>query len=183
MQRIPSIDHASATGRAKELLDGVKAGLGVVPNLFRLTAQSPTGLAGLLGFHAALAGGEVDGATQERIALAVANVNGCDYCNAAHTLLAKRQKLDEAEIAANREGHSADAKADAAVAFARKVAVSRAAVSEADIAAVRQAGWSDGALVEIVLLVAYNTATNYLNEAFQTEIDFPLPAVPAARAA
>jgi uncharacterized peroxidase-related enzyme len=181
-QRIPSIQPNDATGKAKELLDGVKAKIGVVPNLYKLLAQSPAGLEGVLQFSGALAGGTLDAATRERVALAVANVNGCDYCNAAHATIAKSLKLSGEEIEANRQGRSTDAQANVAVAFARKVAVTRADVSEADVQALRQAGYSDAQIVEIVLNVAFNVVTNYVNEAFKTEIDFPRPA-PATRAA
>ena len=181
-QRIPSIQPTEATGKAKDLLDGVKAKIGMVPNLYRLLAQSPAGLEAVLQFSGALAGGSLDAATRERIALAVANVNGCDYCNAAHGAIAKSLKLPVEEIEANRQGRSTDARADVAIAFARKVAVTRADVSEDDITALRQAGYSDAQIVEIVLNVAANVVTNYVNEAFKTEIDFPR-AAPAARAA
>ncbi|MEM7567397.1 MAG: peroxidase-related enzyme [Pseudomonadota bacterium] len=164
------------------LLEAVKASLGTVPNMFRLVAQSPATLDGLLGFQKALGKGRLNAATRERIALAIANYNGCSYCNSAHTYLAKNvAKFDDAEIDANRRGRSTDAKADAAVRFALKVAQDRGRVSKGDIAEVRLAGFSDAELVEIIGHVALNVLTNYLNEAFETEIDFPV--VEAARAA
>ncbi len=180
MSRIPTpADIDSAPAAAQPLLSGVKAKLGLVPNLYRLTANSPAALEGLLGLSSALGKGKLDAATRERIALTVANVNGCDYCNAAHGYLATNlAKLSEAEVSANRQGRSLDDKADAAVAFARKLAISRASVTDADIEAVRAAGYSDGELVEIVAHVALNVFTNYLNETFATEIDFP--SAPAA---
>ena len=165
----------AAPEAAQPLLEGVKKSVGSVPNLFRLVANSPAALEGFLGLNGALAKGALDPATRERIALAIANVNGCDYCNAAHTYLGKNvAKLSDDEIAANREGSSTDAKAEAAVSFARKVASTRGNVSEADIEAVRAAGYSDAELVEIVAHVALNTLTNYVNEVFKTDIDFPL---------
>ncbi len=182
MQRIPAIHPHAASGKAKDLLDGVKAKIGMVPNVYKLLAHSPAGLEGVLQFYAALSSGSLDALTRERIALAIANVNGCDYCNAAHTALAKSLKLSAEEIEANRQGHSSDPRAEVAVAFARKVAVTRADVSEADVQALHKAGYSEAQIVEIVLNVAYNVITNYVNEAFKTEIDFPRVA-PAARAA
>ena len=181
-QRIPSIQPDDATGKTKDLFDGVKAKIGLVPNFYKLLAQSPTGLEGVLQFSGALAGGSLDAVTRERIALAVANVNGCDYCSAAHTAVAKSLNLSGEEIEANRQGRSSDPRADVAVVFARKVAVTRANVSEDDVQALRQAGYSDPQIVEIVLNVAFNVVTNYVNEAFKTEIDFPRVA-PATRAA
>lgn len=182
MQRIASVDPAAASGLAKDLLDGLKAKIGMVPNLYRVLAQSPEVLGGVLGLSGALAKGTLDAATRERIALAVANVNGCDYCNAAHSAIAKGHKLSDAEIQANRSGRSSDPHADAAVALARKIAVTRADVTELDLAAVRNAGYSDAQIVEIVVNVAANVVTNYVNEVFKTEIDFPAVA-PATRAA
>jgi uncharacterized peroxidase-related enzyme len=181
-QRIASIQPNEATGKTKELFDGVKAKIGKVPNIFKLLAHSPTGLQGVLQFYGALASGSLDAATRERIALAVANVNGCDYCNAAHTAVAKSLKLSDDEIEANRQGHSSDTQANVAVAFARKVAVTRANVTQGDVQALREAGYSEAQIVEIVLNVAYNLVTNYVNEAFKTDLDFPR-AAPATRAA
>ena len=122
----------------------------------------------------ALGKGALPAPTRERIALAVAQINGCAYCLSAHTYLGKNlAKLDDAEIAANRAGASNDAKADAAVRFAAKVTELRGKVSAEDVLAVRNAGYSDAQIVEIVQHVALNTWTNYINEVAKTEIDFP----------
>ena len=183
MSRIPTPDTiASAPQGAHPLLQVVEESLGSVPNLFRLVANSPATLEGMLGMNGALSKGSLNAATRERIALAIANYNGCGYCNSAHTYLAKNVvRLDEAEIEANRKGRSTDAKADAAVKFALKIAKERGRITNADLAAVRLVGFSDAELVEIVGHVAYNILTNYLNEVFETEIDFPV--VEVARAA
>jgi uncharacterized peroxidase-related enzyme len=160
---------------AQPLLQAVKKLLGVVPNLFRLVGNSPAALEGYLGLNAALGKGELEAPTRERIALAVAEVNGCDYCLSAHSYLGKNlAKLSEAEIAANRSGGSIDPKADAAVRFAVKLVSARGHVSENELKAVRQAGYSDAQIIEIVLHVALNTLTNYVNEVAKTDIDFPV---------
>jgi len=176
MSRIPvpaSIEAAPAA--AQLLLQAVKQQLGVVPNLFRLIATSPAALQGYLGLNGALGTGALDAPTRERIALAVAQLNGCDYCLSAHSYLGKNlAKLSAAEIAANRDGGSTDPTADAAVRFAVKLVNTRGHVAEDDLRAVRLAGYSDAQLIEIVLHVALNTLTNYVNEAFKTEIDFPV---------
>jgi len=174
-----SIDAAPSTSRP--LLEGVNKMLGSVPNLFRLTANSPAALEGYLGLNGALSKGSLAPQTRERIALAVAEINGCDYCLSAHTYLAKNlAKLDDAEITANRNGTSSDPKADAAVRFAVKLVKARGRVSPADVAEVKVAGYSEAEIVEIVAHVALNTLTNYLNEAFETPIDFPVVNASAA---
>lgn len=163
---------------SQPLLEGVKKKLGVVPNLFRLVATSPAALEGFLGLSGALGKGSISAALGERIALAVAEVNGCTYCLSAHTYVAKNlAHLDDAEIAANRSGASNDPKADAAVRFAAKVARERGHVGDADVSALKLAGYDDAQVVEIVLHVALNSFTNYLNEVVKTEIDFPVVAL------
>jgi uncharacterized peroxidase-related enzyme len=183
MSRIPTpATIAEAPAASQPLLEAVKKQLGVVPNMFRLISNSPAALEGYLSLSGALAKGKLPPQTRERIALAVAEVNGCGYCLSAHTYLARNlAKLDDAEITANRSGASNDPKADAAVRFASKVAQERGHVSDADFAAVKAAGYDDGQIIEIVQHVALNVWTNFLNETAKTEIDFPV--VIPARAA
>jgi uncharacterized peroxidase-related enzyme len=173
MSRINIPSRETAPAASQPLLDGVEKQLGVVPNLFRLVGLSPAALQGFLGLSGALAK-TLDVKTRERIALAVAQTNGCDYCLSAHSYLGLNlAKLDAAEIAHNRRGTSSDPKASAAVAFAAKLAQSRGKVSDAELHAVRTAGYTDAQIVEIVAVVAENVFTNFVNLVAQTEIDFP----------
>jgi uncharacterized peroxidase-related enzyme len=150
---------AEAPAAARPALEAVNKQIGVVPNLFRVVANSPAALEGYLGLSGALAKGSLPAPTRERIALAVAEFNGCAYCLSAHSYMGKNlAKLDDAEILANRKGHSHDAKADAAVRFAVAVTKARGHVSDADVAAVKAAGYTDAQVVEIVLHVALNTS-------------------------
>ena len=166
---------AAAPEASRALLEGVKKQLGVAPNLFRMVANSPAALQGYVDLLGALGNGALTAATRECIALAIAEFNACDYCLSAHTYLGKNvAKLDDREIAANRNGASNDAKADAAVRFAVKLARARGHVSDEDVGAVRAAGYTDGEIVEIVQHVALNTWTNYVNSVARTEIDFPV---------
>ncbi|MCI5078185.1 peroxidase-related enzyme [Oricola sp.] len=176
---IPARDDVPAG--SKPILDAVEKQLGVVPNMFRLIASSPAALQGYTANNAALAK-TLDVKTRERIALAVAEVNGCDYCLSAHSYLGMNMaKISGEEIALNRMGRSGDPKADAAVRFATGVVRDRGRVTDLDIAALRDAGFSDGQIVEIVAVVAENIFTNLLNVVAQTDIDFPV--VQANRAA
>ena len=175
MSRIATpVTIEAAPAASQPLLHAVQKQLGSVPNLFRLVATSPAALEGHLAMSAALGKGTLGAATAERIALAVAEVNGCGYCLAAHSYLGKHvARLDDAEMLANRRGGSHDASADAAVRFAVAVARSRGHVADAEVQALRAAGFSDAQLIEIVQHVALNTWTNYINEVAATEIDFP----------
>jgi uncharacterized peroxidase-related enzyme len=176
----PSIDASPEA--ARPLLQAVAKQLGSVPNLFRTVASSPAALEAYLGFGAALGKGRLDLRTRERIALVVAELNGCEYCLSAHSYIAANLvKLEAAEIAAARAGRSTDRMADAALHFAAAVVHAKGHVADADIAAARAAGLDDGMIVEIVAHVAINTFTNYLNEVARTTVDFP--AAPARAAA
>ncbi|WP_421759062.1 carboxymuconolactone decarboxylase family protein [Devosia sp.] len=176
MPRIPTPPTiAAAPAAAQPFLEAVKKQIGSAPNLFRITATSPAALEGYLGLNGALAKGALNAATSERIALAVAQINGCGYCLAAHSYIGSNvARLSDAELIANRSGRSEDPKANAAVAFAVAVAKDRGAITDADFSLVRAAGYSDAEIVEIVAHVALNTLTNYINEVFQTEVDFPV---------
>jgi uncharacterized peroxidase-related enzyme len=176
MSRIPTPSTvAEAPEASRPLLEAVNKQLGAVPNLFRLVSVSPASLEGYLGLSGALSKGRLPAPTRERIALAIAEINRCSYCLSAHTYLAKNlAKLDDAEISANRSGASNDPKADAAVKFAAKVARERGHVSEDDLRAVKMAGYDDAQVIEIVLHVALNTLTNYINEVAKTDVDFPV---------
>lgn len=182
MSRIPTpVTIGEAPAEARAYLESVEKLLGSIPNLFRIVANSPPALEGLLGLSGALRKGEIDAATGERIAVAIANINGCTYCNSAHTYLgANLAKLDEAELAANRAGRSNDPRADAAVRLAAAVARERGHVGEDEIRKARLAGYSDAAIVEIIAHVAVNVFTNYVNEALGTEVDFPVVQLKAA---
>lgn len=168
----PSI--AASPEAARPFLEGVEKQLGSVPNLFRTVASSPAALEGFLAFGAAIGKGKLDLRTRERIALAVADINGCQYCLSAHSYIAANLvKLESSEIAAARAGRSTDPKADAALRFAAAVIRAKGHVADTDLAAARMAGLDDGMIVEVVALVAYNTFTNYVNEVARTQVDFP----------
>lgn len=176
-----TIDAAPAATHAS--LRAVERSLGTVPNLFRVVANSPAALSGYLALSASLKSATLPAPTHERIALAVAELNGCDYCLSAHTYLGRHVAgLDDAEITANRQGASQDPKADAAVRFAAELVRARGQVTDAQLAAVHAAGYGDAEVIEIVLAVALNTFTNYVNEVARTEVDFPRVAA-RARAA
>jgi uncharacterized peroxidase-related enzyme len=173
MTRIQPVSYERSTGKAKELLDAVKAKLGITPNMMKTMAQSPAVLEAYLNFSGALGGGNLSARMREQIALISAEINGCGYCASAHTAIGKMVGLDEDSILAARNGNAADAKTDAALKFARDVIVKRGEVSDADLHAVKDAGFSDGEVGEIVANVALNIFTNYFNEIARTDIDFP----------
>lgn len=174
MPRINPVDYESSEGRPKELLDAVKASLGVVPNMTRTMARSAT-LEGWLGLSGALRKGSIDAANGERIALGVAEANGCAYCLSVHSYVgANVVKLDADEIERARHFESSDPKAAAILAFAEAVVRTKGGVSDRDVEAAQEAGLTAAELGDVVGHVAVNVLTNYFNRAFQVEVDFPL---------
>ncbi|MDX2037591.1 MAG: carboxymuconolactone decarboxylase family protein [Isosphaeraceae bacterium] len=174
MSRLPLVDASHAEGKTKELLDAVKSKMGMVPNITKAMATAPALLEGYLGLSGALGHGVLDPKLRERLAIETAESNGCGYCLSAHSLMGKMAGLDESERTANRRGRSNDPKADAALVFARAVLEKRGAVSDAEFAAVRDAGFSDAEINEIIGHVGLNVLTNFFNNVAQTPIDFPV---------
>lgn len=182
MQRINAVNPAEATGKTKQLLNGVQAKLGKVPNLVKTLAAGPAALEAYLNFSAALGTGNLDAKFREQIALAVAETNSCEYCLSAHCAIGKMVGLKPEEIAASREGHAQDSKRDAGLQFAQSLIVQRGQVSDRALAQVKEAGYSDGDVAEIVANVAINIFTNYFNHVAQTEVDFPRVPIPVQQA-
>ena len=175
MERLTPLDPATATGQNIELFAAIHGKLGMVPNMMRTFAQSPAVLGGYLGLSAALGTGQLSAKLGELLALTVAEVNGCDYCLAAHTTIATQLLHVPAEVVREaRAGHGADARTTAALTFARALVTRRGQVSDTDMQAVRAAGYSEGEVAEIVAHVALNIFTNYFNLAANTTVDFPI---------
>ena len=173
MNRIQQIDPASATGKARQLLDAVQSKLGIVPNLTRILANAPAALEGYLNFSGALAGGVLSAKVREQISLAVAQGNNCDYCLSAHTFIGGKVGLNEKQVADARQAISACDKDDAILKLALSIVVQRGEVSDAALQNARSAGLTDAEIVETTANVALNIFTNYLNHVAQTVVDFP----------
>ena len=175
---IPTRDAAPAQSHA--ILDAIERKFGAIPNLFRLMAVSPKVLEAYSGLSGPL-GDRLDLKTREQIAIAVAQVNGCDYCLSAHSYIgANLAGLTEGDIAFSRGGSATDPRTAAIVGFAAAVAEHRGRVTDNDLSAARAAGLSDSELVEIVALVAENFLTNLMNNVAKTDIDFPVVRVAQA---
>lgn len=173
MSRVQLIDPAQASGERKQVLDQIHAAFGATPAMFRAVANSSAALKSMWGSFGALGGGVIPARLGEQIAVAVADRNGCEYCLAAHTVLGRNAGATAAEMSAAQQGESEDPKTGAALRFALKLVNERGQVREADVQALRQAGFDDEQIVEIVAHVALNLFTNYINLAFAVPLDFP----------
>jgi uncharacterized peroxidase-related enzyme len=171
--RISPVDPAAAEGRVRQQFDSIQKTLGVVPNLMKTMAHSPALLEGYLGLSSALAKGALRPAVREQLALAVGQVNGCEYCLSAHAYYGARARLTPEQIQAAREGEAEDPKAQAALTLALDLIDRRGDVSDEQLAQAREAGLSDAEIAEVVGHVALSTLTNYFNQLAQTEVDYP----------
>jgi len=174
MPRIKALNPETTTGKSKELFNAIQGKLGMVPNMMRTMGNSPAVLNGYLALNGALGEGKLGAKLGELIAITVANANSCGYCNAAHSFIGEKLvHIDTNAITDARAGKSDNEKIASALAFARTVVEKRGMVSDADIDVVRNAGYDDAGLAEIVAHVGLNILTNYFNNTALTVIDFP----------
>jgi uncharacterized peroxidase-related enzyme len=177
MPRIAALKPGEVPADSKLTLDAFTKNLGFTANMMATFAASPIAFNAWATLRTSLSKA-LALKTRESISLAVSEVNGCNYCLAVHTFGAGHAKMSADEIIFARKGHTNDPKRDAAVQFARKVIETRGQVSDVDVKAVRDAGYTDANIIEIVTLVAMYSLTNFFNNVFDPEKDFP--AVPQA---
>jgi len=174
MPRIYPVTTDGADKKTTDLLNTVKSKMGMVPNLISTMAQSPAVATAYLGFSQALSTGALPPSLREQIALTVGETNGCDYCVSAHSALGRGAGLAEESVLAARQAKASGAKENAALVFAKKMVDDRGLVSDNDLSELRDAGFSEGDICEIVANVALNIFTNYFNHVAGTDIDFPV---------
>jgi uncharacterized peroxidase-related enzyme len=180
MPRIHALTNDEASSDAQGLFAAITARIGMVPNLYRTTAHSPSTLAALLGLGEALGKGKLTAKEREAIALTVAGVNTCDYCASAHAAISNGLKVAPEDVALHLRARSQIPRMAALLALARAVTEKRGRLGDGDLAVARNAGLSDSDVVEVIGVTVANIFTNYLNHAFDTEIDFPVTRAAAA---
>lgn len=174
MQRIIALNPETTTGKSKELFNAVQGKLGMVPNMMRTMGNSPAVLNGYLSFSGALGESSIGAKLGELIALTVANANNCNYCNAAHSFIGEKLvNIDATSIQLAKEGKSSDVKIQAALTFARTLVAKKGRVDVSDIDSLKNAGYNEAAITEIIAHVALNIFTNYFNNATEVIVDFP----------
>ena len=172
MPRIAAPGPEQVPDESKPNLDIFTRNIGFTPNMLASFALSPIAFNAWASLRGSLSK-SVDLKTRESISLVVSEVNGCNYCLAVHSHGAERARMPADEIILARKGHASDPKRDAAVQFARKVIETRGKVGDADVNAVRDAGYTDANVMEIVALVAMYSLTNFFNNVFDPERDYP----------
>lgn len=172
MTRI-NIQPQQTPAASQPMLAQIQQAFGATPNMFMGVANSPAALQSMWAAFGALGQGTLGARLGEQIAVAVANRNRCEYCLAAHTALGQKAGVSATDMAAAQRGESSDPKTAAALAFALKVVEQRAQVTDADVQRLRDNGFGDEQIVEIIAHVALNLFTNYINVALDIPLDFP----------
>ena len=172
MSRI-NLDTRTVPAASQPLLIQVHQAFGATPNMFKAVSNSPVALQSMWAAFGALGKGTLGTRLGEQLAVAIADRNRCAYCLAAHTVLGQKAGATADDMREAQAGRSQDPKTAAALAFALKLVEQRAQVTDTDVASLREAGFDEGQIVEIIAHVALNLFTNYINVALDVPVDFP----------
>jgi uncharacterized peroxidase-related enzyme len=167
---VPTRDSVSAANQA--IFDQLKTSLTFVPNLYATFALSETAL----GTYLALQNAKSSLSAKERevVNLVVSQVNDCEYCLAAHTMVGKMVGFSDAQIIEIRHGKASfDARLDALAKFVRETAERRGHADEATTQAFLDAGWSQANLVDVIMAIGDKIISNYLHGVTKIPVDFP----------
>ncbi len=168
---VPQREEVSANNQV--LFDNLKNKLSFVPNLYAVMAYSENGLGNYLQFQ----GGKtsLNNKEKEAVNLVVSQVNGCRYCQSAHTVVGKMNGFSDEQILEIRGGSASfHPKLDALVRLTREISESKGKPSEAALNAFFAAGYNKGSLVDVIIAIADKVVMNYLHNITQVPIDFPV---------
>ncbi len=171
--RVSLLNASNAPAGSTAASAQIHAAFGTTPQMFRAVANSPAALQSMWGAFGALGGGVIPAQLGEKIAVAVADRNGCEYCLAAHTALGRKAGATAEEMAAAQAGRADDPRTAAALALRAEAGERPRPGVDADVAQLREVGFGDEEIVEIVAHVALNLFTNYINVALNVPVDFP----------
>ena len=168
---VPTRDQVSADNQA--IFDNLKSGLGFVPNLYATIGHSDTALGNYLTFQNAKS--SLKAKEREVINLVVSQVNGCRYCQSAHTALGKMNGFTDDQILELRGGSASfDNKLDALVKLAKEITESKGNPADATLEAFFAAGYTKGSLIDVIVVVGDKIISNYVHNITQVPIDFPV---------
>ncbi|MEU4250371.1 carboxymuconolactone decarboxylase family protein [Amycolatopsis sp. NPDC026612] len=157
------LDPEEAHPSAGRLLGDIVQRHGDAGEMVRVMAHSPALLQGYLDLSRAVKRIKIPRALAEKISLAVQEWIGCPRCLAAHVDAARAAGLTDADIELARQGTSMDGREAALVTLAVRLLVEPSSIEDADIASIRECGWSDRILGDLVALVALNQLTGSFN--------------------
>ncbi len=163
---------ADVSSANQTIFDNLEKALGFVPNLYATIAYSDHGLARFLAYQNAKT--SLTNKEKEAVNLIVSQVNGCVYCQSAHTVLGKMNGFTDEQILDIRKGCSQDAKLNALVKLAEDITRNRGNVSEQKVDDFFSHGYSNENLVDVILQISDKSAMNYLHNLTKIPVDFPV---------
>jgi uncharacterized peroxidase-related enzyme len=169
---VPTKDQVNP--QSQEIFDSITKRMGKVPNLYATIGYSASALQGILNFEEAFNYSAFNAKEREALYLVVSQVNNCDYCLAAHSMIAGMRGFSKEEIINFRKGLANDAKLNAALQFAKAITENKGKVNDNIKEAFFEAGYDEAALMELIGLVTVRTFTNYVYGLTQIPIDFPV---------
>jgi AhpD family alkylhydroperoxidase len=174
---VPTGNEVSPANQA--IFDKLKSALGVVPNLYATMAHSENALGSYLALQNAKS--SITGKAREVVNLVVSQVNACQYCLAAHTVIGKKVGFTDEQILEVRTGRASfDAKLDALARLVQEITIKRGHPDQALVESFFTAGWTKGNLVDAIVAIGDKMVTNYLHGTTHVPVDFPpAPALPA----
>ncbi|MDX1957878.1 MAG: carboxymuconolactone decarboxylase family protein [Leptospiraceae bacterium] len=173
MANVNLVNSVLSQGKKKEMLEEISKTFGATPAMFRAIGNSESALESMWGSFKALGKGKIGAQLGEQIAVAVADVNRCEYCLAAHTKLGIGAGLSPDIMKEAQLGKSNDPKTLAVLDFSVKLTKKKGKVTKEDLDELRKFGYGDDEIAEIIAHVALNIFTNYTNIALGVDVDFP----------
>lgn len=173
MSRLTIQTPATAAAEARPRLESAIKNNGFLPNLLGVLANAPAALETYQEVGAINGGTSLSPAEREVVQLTAATLNGCGFCVAGHTALARKKKLlnDEAIAALRTTSPLADERLDALALFTQAVMAHKGNVGNAALTAFLDAGFSEQQALEVVLGIALATLCNFANNLARTEIN------------
>ena len=168
---VPS--KATVNADNQTIFDNLHSALGFVPNLYAVMAYSDTGLGNYLQFQNSKT--SLTKKEKEAVNLVVSQVNGCRYCQSAHTVLGKMNGFTDDQVLELRGGSAEfNPKLNALVQLTEAITTTKGRPDQAILQQFFDAGYTQGTLVDVVLAIADKVVMNYLHNITQVPIDFPV---------
>jgi len=165
--------RAEVSENNQGIFDTLQKGLGFVPNLYAYFAKNDTALGDYLTLQNRKS--TLKGKEREVVNLVTSQINGCRYCQSAHTVLGKMNGFTDEQVLEIRKGTASfDAKLDALAKFTASVVEHRGRATAESKAAFFNAGYNEANMIDVVIVVGDKIISNYLHNLTEFEIDFPI---------
>lgn len=168
---VPTKADVSEANRT--IFDNLQKKLGFVPNLYAYFAKNETALGDYLQFQNRKS--SLSGKEREIINLVTSQINGCRYCQSAHTAIGKMHGLSDEQILEIRSGHASfNTRFEALAAFTAAVVNKRGRITQEETKSFFAAGYTEANMIDVIIVIGDKIISNYLHNFTGFEIDFPL---------